>query len=566
MCLSKEVDLTFPLCKFCYNLETLKRHYFQNHKYCLDCDVAFKENGSLFEHLLTHHDQNVICVHCDYHNFDPKKLQHHTLNCTKKSNVRFRSVAEFAAEASMKREITIEEFNINQITAITGDQTEDQIIQARYFPEPLLDSPPPTVSKPVPSTSSIKQSPSKTKHVIEPIQQVTVIENCPEPQNAVRIESTVLPTIIQSATMPSIMPQENSHVEKNPDQEHFKEPPKVTPKDLPKSNAKAALKNSVKEAIKANLREVPKREIKESPKSSLREAPKREAPKSIKEPPKSSIRDTPKRIREPSPKNSVKEPLKSNLRDAPKSSLRDAPKREAPKREAPKRETPKREAPKSIKEPPKSSVRDTPKRTREPSPRNKESPKSNAKEPQRSSQRELSRTASKESPKPLPKLTLKIDANDSSKAVIKKTPQSGNSEKNDPENSPLKKPIKTSTFYGSDKSKSKEVAKNSVIKSSIVKKPTKKKTIVVKKRKKVTKVTVTKKSVVHKPLNSPLKSQPKGDLATKKQSENSDSKETLSEVEKNDFSSMEDDDSDDEIVILDEFGNPEVPQNTGKIQ
>ena len=73
------------LCKFCCDLESLKKHFYVNHRNCMPCERSFEDNdGTMMESLTifwknTIEEFNVNIVLFFY--FDPNKLDIHVKNC-----------------------------------------------------------------------------------------------------------------------------------------------------------------------------------------------------------------------------------------------------------------------------------------------------------------------------------------------------------------------------------------------------------------------------------------------------------------------------------------------------
>ena len=87
MIIEEEILHDNVLCKFCCDLETLKKHFYRNHKHCMVCETTFEDNDGIINHLLVKHDQRFQCKFCPYFNFDSNQLDVHMENCWNKDNV-----------------------------------------------------------------------------------------------------------------------------------------------------------------------------------------------------------------------------------------------------------------------------------------------------------------------------------------------------------------------------------------------------------------------------------------------------------------------------------------------
>ena len=72
------------LCQFCCDVETLKKHYYVCHRYCMNCEERFADNSGLFEHLLEKHNKRFQCQYCPYFNFETNEVTNHIKNCWNK--------------------------------------------------------------------------------------------------------------------------------------------------------------------------------------------------------------------------------------------------------------------------------------------------------------------------------------------------------------------------------------------------------------------------------------------------------------------------------------------------
>ena len=75
------------LCKFCCDIETLKIHFYKNHRHCMVCEKTFDDNNGIINHLLIKHDQRFRCKFCLYFNFDSNQLNAHMQNCWNEDNI-----------------------------------------------------------------------------------------------------------------------------------------------------------------------------------------------------------------------------------------------------------------------------------------------------------------------------------------------------------------------------------------------------------------------------------------------------------------------------------------------
>lgn len=69
------------LCKFCCDLESLKKHFYVNHRHCMPCERSFEDDDGIIDHLLKEHNRRVQCEYCPFFNFDPNKLDIHIKSC-----------------------------------------------------------------------------------------------------------------------------------------------------------------------------------------------------------------------------------------------------------------------------------------------------------------------------------------------------------------------------------------------------------------------------------------------------------------------------------------------------
>ena len=74
------------LCKFCCDIETLKIHFYKNHRHCMVCEKTFENDNGIIKHLLIKHDQRFRCKFCLYFNFDSNQLNAHMENCWNEDN------------------------------------------------------------------------------------------------------------------------------------------------------------------------------------------------------------------------------------------------------------------------------------------------------------------------------------------------------------------------------------------------------------------------------------------------------------------------------------------------
>ena len=87
MTIDKEMFHDNVLCKFCCDLETLKKHFYRNHKHCMACEITFEDNDGIINHLLVQHDLRFQCKFCPYFNFDSNQLDVHMETCWNKDSV-----------------------------------------------------------------------------------------------------------------------------------------------------------------------------------------------------------------------------------------------------------------------------------------------------------------------------------------------------------------------------------------------------------------------------------------------------------------------------------------------
>ena len=87
MTIEEEIFHENVLCKFCCDLETLKKHFYRSHKHCMVCETTFEDNDGIINHLLIKHDQRFQCKFCPYFNFGSNQLDLHMETCLNKYNV-----------------------------------------------------------------------------------------------------------------------------------------------------------------------------------------------------------------------------------------------------------------------------------------------------------------------------------------------------------------------------------------------------------------------------------------------------------------------------------------------
>ena len=75
------------MCKFCCDLETLKKHYYRNHNHCMTCEKTFDDNDGIIDHLLIKHGQRFQCEYCPFFNFDANEVDIHMENCWNKNEI-----------------------------------------------------------------------------------------------------------------------------------------------------------------------------------------------------------------------------------------------------------------------------------------------------------------------------------------------------------------------------------------------------------------------------------------------------------------------------------------------
>ena len=81
MTIQEEISQDNVLCKFCCDIETLKKHFYKNHRHCMVCEKTFEDDNGIIKHLLIKHNQRFRCKFCLYFNFDSNQLNAHMENC-----------------------------------------------------------------------------------------------------------------------------------------------------------------------------------------------------------------------------------------------------------------------------------------------------------------------------------------------------------------------------------------------------------------------------------------------------------------------------------------------------